>query len=332
MTPRVVVAYGGSLDSAAAFAARAARTGVEIVTVTLDLGQGADLEQVRDHARAAGAARAHVVDARRELAADVIRPALVAGAFDVSPHAVAITRPSIAQHLVAVARMEGASAVAHGARGEDRARLERLVGGLAAGLTVHALEDEDVAATVGDVTQHLWARVVTGRSPIDQSRALYARTSAPAALASHPAVVELALDKGVPVAVNGVPLELDALVEVIDTIAGDHGVGRFESAGGGVTSLVEAPAAVVLGSAVRQLAATALPPDLAALRTRMAAAYAALVVDGAWYTRTRAALDAFTAECAAAMTGTVTLELANGNCRVLDSRVTLVVTPAVAYS
>jgi argininosuccinate synthase len=328
MTRRVVVAYGGSLETAAAFATLSSRIGAEIATVTLDLGQGADLEQVREHALAAGAVRAHVVDARRELAADVIRPALVAGAFDTSAHAVAVTRPSIARHLVAVARMEGATAVAHGAVGQDRARLERLLATLAPDLTIHALGDEDLAMGRDGVSQHLWARMVSGASLADQPGSMYARTSAPAALAAHPAVVALTLDRGVPVAVNGVSLELDALIEVIDTIAGDHGVGRFETASEGVNSLVEAPAAVVLGAATRALAAAALPADLVARRAQVASAYGSLIADGGWHTPTRAALDDFTGACADSLTGIVTLELAGGHCRVLDCSTT----PVAAYS
>ena len=327
MTRRVVVAYGGSLETAAAFATLSSRISAEIATVTLDLGQGVDLEQVREHALAAGAVRAHVVDARRELAADVIRPALVAGAFDTSSHALAVTRPSIARHLVAVARMEGATAVAHGAVGEDRVRLDRLLATLAPDLTIHALADEDVVMGRGGVAQHLWARVVTGVA-LAGGPGLYARTSAPAALAAHPAEVALTLDRGVPVAVNGVSLELDALIEVIDTIAGDHGVGRFETASEGVSSLVEAPAAVVLGAATQALAAAALPADLVARRTQVASAYGSLIADGGWHTPTRAALDDFTGACADSLTGTVTLELAGGHCRVLDC----ITTPVVAYS
>ena len=333
MTRRVVVAYGGSLDTAAASATLSSRTGAEIVTVTLDLGQGADLEQVREHALAAGAVRAHVVDARRELAADVIRPALVGGAFDASAHAVAVTRPVIARHLVAVARMEGAAAVAHGAVGADRVRLERLLATLAPELAIHALADEDIVLNGDTVAQHLWARVVTGMAVADRPESLYARTSTPAALAAHPAVVALTLDRGVPVAVNGVPLDLDALVEVIDTIAGDHGVGRFEETGDGVSSLIEAPAAVVLGAASRELAAAALPADLVALRAHVASAYGTLITDGGWHTPTRAALDAFAGACADALTGTVTLELAGGTCRVIDcATAAAVASPAVAYS
>ena len=332
--PRLVVAYGGSLESAASFAMLGDRLGADIVTLTLDLGQGAELEQVREQALSAGARRAHVVDARRELADAVVRPALAAGAFEPSPLAVAVTRPVIARHLVEVARMEGAQAVAHGAVGEDRRRLERLVAAIAPELTVHALADEGVAESAGGVSQHLWARevVVRAASGTPFPAPAYARTTAPAVLAAHPAVVRMTLERGVPVAVNDVPLELDALIEVIDTIAGDHGVGRFESVDGDGRSLVEAPAAVVLGAAVRELARAALTPALSDLRAQAALAYHSLLDEGEWHSPTREALDAFTGACASALTGVVTLELARGECRVVDCAIGATAASAVAYS
>lgn len=333
MTPRIVVAYAGSLESAAAFAVLGARLGADIVTLTLDVGQGAELEQVRAQALSAGASRAHVVDARRELAAAVIGPALAAGAFETSPLALEVTRPVIVGHLVEVARMEGAGAVAHGAAGEDRRRIERLLAALAPELIVHALAEEDVpGAGAGHVAQHLWARTVVvhdGRGGALPGVA-YARTAAPAAVAAHPAVVRISLEAGVPTAVNGVALELDALIEVIDTIAGDHGVGRFEAVAGDCRSLVEAPAAVVLGAAVGELAAVTLSPGLQAVRAQAARAYHAVLAEGDWHSPTREALDAFTGACAAALTGTVALELAHGECRVVECVVGSTASPAVA--
>jgi argininosuccinate synthase len=229
--------------------------------------------------------------------------------------------------------MEGAVAVAHGAVGEDRRRIDRLVAAMAPELTVYALADEGDADAGGGVTQHLWARTVV-RLGQDATlpAAAYARTSAPAVLAAHPAVVRIALERGVPTAVNGVPLELDALIEVIDTIAGDHGVGRFESAGTGGQFLVEAPAAVVLGAAVRELADAALTPALSTVRAQAALAYHALLVEGDWHSPTRHALDTFTGACASALTGTVTLELSQGECRVLECAAGEPAATAVAYS
>ncbi len=249
MTKRLVVAYGGSLESAAAMSALAARLDADLATLTLDVGQGMDLEQVRDQARAAGARRAHVVDARRELAAQILRPALTAGAFEAGPRAVAITRPVIAAHLVAVARMEGATDVAHGATGGDRVRIERLIADLAPELVVHATAGAAGHEPAPRIDQNLWGRTVTLGEPADHVGRGACRCVHPdpraayAAPRSRPSS-RSRLSSGVPVAVNGVPLDIDELVEVVDTIAGDHGVGRFDSrvgvlsrAGGGAGGL-----------------------------------------------------------------------------------------------
>jgi argininosuccinate synthase len=99
-----------------------------------------------------------------------------------------------------------------------------------------------------------------------------------------------------------------------------------------VHTLIEGPAAVVLGAASSALATAALPADVVARRTQVALDYSALIADGSWNTPTRATLDAFADTCADALTGTVTLQLAAGQCRVLDCAVTTAGTPAVAYS
>jgi argininosuccinate synthase len=334
MTKRLVVAYGGSLEGAAAMSALAGRLGADLATVTLDLGQGIDLEQVRDQARAAGARRAHVVDARREMAGQILRPALMAGAFESGPHAISVTRPVIAAHLAAVARMEGATDVAHGAAGADRARLERLIVDVAPELTIHALAGHEDAAAPR-IDQNLWGRTVTmGESADPWALAppdTFTRTSEPHTCAEQTAIVEIAIDRGVPVAVNGVTLDIDELVEVVDTIAGDHGVGRFDLASASSRALVEAPAAAVLSAAITELAAASFDRDMLALRAQVARAYGALIDEGRWHTPARTALDAFTAASADRLTGAIRLLLLRGACRVVGRRVGATVTePAVA--
>lgn len=323
MTKRLLVAYGGSLEGAATMSALASRLEAELATLTLDVGQGMDLEQVRDQARAAGARRAHIVDARRELAAQILRPALTAGAFEAGPCAVAVTRPVIASHLVAVARMEGATDVAHGATGPDRVRIERLIADLAPELTVHAMTAPSGDDDAPGIDQNLWGRTVTlgavdqwAEAPAD----VFTRTSEPHTCAAQPAVVEIAIERGVPVAVNGVPLDIDELVEVVDTIAGDHGVGRFDHASASSRALVEAPAACVLSAAIAELASASFDRDMLALRKQVAQAYGALVDEGRWHTPARAALDAFTAASADRLSGAVRLLLLRGACRVVGRR------------
>src|SRR5688572_12075833 len=118
---RIVLAYSGGLDTSVAIPWLAEKFGAEIIAVTLDLGQGQELSDVRERALAVGAVRAHVIDAREEFARAYILPALQAGAIyeDQYPLATALGRPLIARHLVQIARMEGATAIAHGCTGKD---------------------------------------------------------------------------------------------------------------------------------------------------------------------------------------------------------------------
>jgi len=334
MIKRLVVAYGGSLDGAAACAMLARRLGADLATLTLDLGQGIELEQVRDQARAAGARRAHIIDARRELAGQILQPALTAGAFEAGPRAISVTRPVIAKHLVAVARMEGATDVAHGASGADRVRFERLIADLAPELTIHAVADDGRDETAGpQIDQNLWGRTVTMSHPADPwslaPSDTFTRTSEPHTCAAQPAIVEIAIERGVPVAVNGVPLDIDELVEVVDTIAGDHGVGRYDHASLSSRALVEAPAAAVLSAAITELASASFDRDMLALRGQMAQAYGALIDEGRWHTPARAALDAFTAASADRLSGAVRLLLLRGACRVVGRRVGAAVTESI---
>src|SRR4026207_2016688 len=119
---RIVLAYSGGLDTSIAIAWLAEKYAAEVIAVTLDLGQGRELSDVRERALAVGAVRAHVLDVREEFARDYILPALQAGALyeDRYPLATALGRPLIARRLVEIARMEGARALAHGGtRGDD---------------------------------------------------------------------------------------------------------------------------------------------------------------------------------------------------------------------
>src|SRR3990172_12025280 len=117
---RIVLAYSGGLDTSVAIPWLAEKYGAEVIAVTMDLGQGKELNDVRERALAVGAVRAHVVDVREEFARDYILPALQAGAVyeDKYPLATALGRPLIARKLVEIARLEGATVIAHGCTGK----------------------------------------------------------------------------------------------------------------------------------------------------------------------------------------------------------------------
>src|SRR4051812_1520226 len=125
---RIVLAYSGGLDTSVAIRWLAEKYRAEIVAVTLDLGQGKELEDIRDRALAIGAVRAHVLDVREEFARDYVLRSLKADAVyeDRHPLATALGRPLVARKLIEIAAIEQAGAIAHGCigKGNDPVRLE----------------------------------------------------------------------------------------------------------------------------------------------------------------------------------------------------------------
>ena len=339
----VVLAFGGRPETAASIAQLAAVTGSQIVTVTLDLGQGEDLGQISAEAVAAGAARAHVVDARERFGADVLQPALRAGATSeiAGIRAAALARPVVAAVLSEVAAMERATHIAHGATGADRRALNRLLRDLNPELVVVPVPSDgprEIAAP--RIAANLWGRTVVLPPPADLwtslPPSLYSRTSEPAACAAHEALVELTFDRGQPVAVNGIPMTFAEIVEVVDTIAGDHAVGRTETITGGPEArrreIVEAPAAVTIAAALADLEHAALDPGTAALKRDILPHYTALIDDGGWFSPARRACDALLASATAAISGTVRVMLFRGACRVVGRQIGAPASAAVLAS
>ncbi len=175
------------------------------------------------------------------------------------------------------------------------------------------------------VAANLWGRTVTVPSGVDPetlpASLLYQRTSQPAACQALPATVELTFERSLPVAVNGIAMPFVEIVEVVETIAGDHGVGRSDTAlASGVREITEAPAAVTLGLALAEIERTTLAPRLAALKASLSWAYAAAIDDGAWFSTSRTALDAFVTAASAGVSGVVRVQLFRGECRVAEIR------------
>jgi argininosuccinate synthase len=309
MRERIVFAYSGSLEAAMTIPWLAETCHAEVVALTLDLGQGRELEEVRDRALAAGAARAHVLDVREEFTHDYVLPALQAGALDQERHPIAIplARPLIAKKLVEIAAIEQARTVAHGAATEDSPSIEAAVHALHPDLHVIAAGRERGTARMHG---NLWGRSMERGSGPPSERA-YTVTTAPANAPATAAFVEIAFEQGVPKAINGVPMPLTELIESIAIIAGQHGIGRI-----GPTSdshdIHEAPAAVVLHAAHKELESHVLPVDLRHLKRQMSAEYANLVLSGGWFSPVREALDASNHTLQARVTGIVSVRLLRG--------------------
>ena len=180
---RIVLAYSGGLDTSVAIPWLAEKYGAEIVAVTLDLGQGRELEDVRDRALATGAVRAHVLDVREEFARDYVLPALKADAIyeDRYPMGTALGRPLIARKLMEIAAIEQAAAIAHGCtgKGNDQVRLDVAARSLNPAITVLA-PARDWGMTRADEIEYARARGVrvpaTVNSPYSVDSNLWGRS------------------------------------------------------------------------------------------------------------------------------------------------------------
>ncbi len=347
---RIVLAYSGGLNTSLAVPWLRERYGAEVVALAMDLGQGRELDDIRERALAVGCLRAHVLDLREAFARDHILPALQAQALYEHryPMATALGRPLLARHLVRVAEMEGADAVAHGCtgKGNDQVRFEVSVRALRPGTRVIAPAREwgltraeaiaaararnlpvPVAATGPFGTDtNLWGRSIQCGVIEDLSteppEEVYAITRPHAACPDIPAYVDLRFEAGVPVAINDVAMSLLELIGSLETIAGTHGVGRLDLLENRVVGIktrevYEAPAAVVLHTAHRELQAMVMSRDFHRLAQTLAVRYADLVYDGLWFTPEREAIDAFVQSAQRRVTGTIRVKLFKGQCAVV---------------
>ena len=345
MRKSIVLAYSGGLRSSVAIPWLVERGDADVIAVTVDLGQSADLVAVRDRAMTSGAVRSHVLDAREEFVRDFVLPTLKADALSDGryPMATALGRPLIAKKLVEIARLENATIVAHGCSGGDRVRLSNplraldpLLGELAFvdmwGLTDAAIasyaERLGISAaglSEGRVDDNLWGRTV-GRRGDDASEeppeTLFKLTRSLAQTPAQPATVAISFERGVPTGINGVMMPLVELIDSLATIAGEHGCGRLERVknhrdGTRSRAVYEAPAAVVLHLAHSELERfVSSDPGDRFLRT-LSDTYAVAIARGEWLGRFRTALDAAAEAMQSGVTGTVRIRLFKGDCRVV---------------
>jgi argininosuccinate synthase len=325
----------------------------EIVAVTLDLGQGKELDDVRERALAIGAARAHVIDAREEFARDYILPALQAGAIYEAqyPLATALGRPLIAKKLIEIANIEGTNAIAYGGigKGSDQLRIEALARTLEPSIKVLAPARTWTLTRKEKITyarergipvpaavdspysfdSNMWGRSIEGgvlEDPWQEApEDIYLLTKSAAEAPDMPAYVEIGFEKGTPVRINGVEMSLVELISSLEIIAGVHGVGRVDMVENRIVGMksreiYEAPAAVALHAAHKELRQFVTPRELERATSELAVKYADLVYDGLWFTSTRDAIDAFVRKVEENVTGVVRLKFFKGDCRVVGRK------------
>ncbi len=350
---KVVLAYSGGLDTSVAIPWLRDEKGLEVVTVTADVGQPVDLEKARSKALASGASSAYVVDAREEFAEEFLRPALRANALyeGAYPLSTALARPLIARHLVAVARREGARLIAHGCtgKGNDQVRFELSAQSLAPELEViaparewtmtredeiayaerHGIPVEATKRSPYSTDENLWGRSVEcgvlEDPSVEPPEEVYAWTRAPLAAPETPAYVTLDFADGVPTSLDGTPLPFAPLIAQLNRLAGTHGVGRIdhvESRVVGIKSreVYECPAATVLLEAHCALEALVLPRDVLSFKRQVEQRYAELVYDGLWFAPLRTYLQSFVTATQERLNGQVTVKLSKGRATVAGRR------------
>ena len=349
MADKIVLAYSGGLDTSVAIRWLQEQYGVDIATLTMDLGGQVDLEAARQRALDIGAVRADVMDAREEFVREFVWPALRAGAIyeGVYPLATALGRPLIAKHLVRIALEEGASGIAHGCtgKGNDQVRFDVSAAALAPALKVVAparewgmTRDDEIAyakerdiplelnkRSAYSVDENLWGRSIEAgdlEDPwVEPPEEAYAWTVSVGAAPDEPRYVEIRFEQGVPIAIDGEELGGVALIELLNEAAGAHGVGRIDHVENrlvGIKSreVYEAPAATVLHQAHRALEQMCLTKEQSRFKERLAQEYADLVYNGLWFTAHRRDLDAYVLSTQRHVNGTVRVRLHKGSATV----------------
>lgn len=351
---KVVLAYSGGLDTSVMVRWLIENYNCDVIGFVADLGQGEDLDMVKAKALKTGAVRCHVADLKEEFVQDYIFPMLRANAVYEGSYLLgtSIARPLIAKKQVEVAIKEGAHAVAHGStgKGNDQVRFELTYYALKPDIQVitpwrtwefksrtdliHYAEKHEIPVTAskskpyssdmnlfhisyeGGILEDPW------REP---PKDIFVMTKDPHDAPNTPAYVEITYESGNPVALNGTRLSPATLLEKLNRIAGENGVGRadvVENRFVGMKSrgVYETPGGTVLHAAHRALEGLTLDREVMHLRDSLISRYAEMVYYGFWFAPEREALQKLIDEAQTSVSGTVRVKLYKGNCIVVGRK------------
>jgi argininosuccinate synthase len=344
---KIVLAYSGGLDTSCIIPWLKEQHGdCEVIAAAVDVGQPDDLSQIEAKALASGASKAYVIDAREEFLREYVFPTLRAGAVYERKYLLgtSMARPVIAKHQVEIALLEGADAVAHGCtgKGNDQVRFELTYQALAPHLTViapwrswHIRSREDAIAYAGahdvpvqattakiySLDGNLWHLSHEGGALEDPwtepPEDAYSLTVSPEQAPDTPAYLTLGFEEGWPVSVDGQRLEALPLVQALNAIGAEHGIGRIDLlenrlVGMKSRGVYETPGGTILATAHRELEHLTLDKATMRLKDELALTYADLVYNGLWFSPLRQSLDAFVDRSQLPVTGDVRMKLYKG--------------------
>src|SRR5439155_1039657 len=325
---KVILAYSGGLDTSVMVPWIGEKYHLDVVTFTVDLGQGEDIQRIKQKAMKTGAVDAVAIDARNLFVDHFVFPALMAGAIYEGkyPLATALGRPLIAKLMVDAAHERNAKAVAHGCtgKGNDQVRFDVTFQTLDPSLKIiapvrewsmtrpealkyaakHNISVEATIESPYSVDQNLWGRSCEAgvlEDPWDEPPAeAFAWTVDPARAPREAEYLEIEFERGIPVALNSQKMDGVPLIERLNQLGGKHGVGRIDHVENrlvGIKSreLYEAPAAVILHDAHRELECLCLSKQAARFKTLVAQEYADIIYNGPVFNALHQYLFAFVA-------------------------------------
>ena len=344
---KIVLAYSGGLDTSCAVKWLIEKYGAEVICFSAFIGETSDRKLLGKKAKSAGASKIYIEDLKEEFALDFILPALWAHARYEGqyPLATALGRPLIAKHLVKVAQKEKARFVAHGCtgKGNDQVRIEVGVRALDPSLKIIAplrewkfksREEEIEYASKNrimvfatkkspySIDKNIWGIAIEAgvlEDPwVEPPADAYVMTCAPQDAPKKPAYVEIKFDEGVPVALNGKKLGLVDLIERLNRLGGQYGVGRIDQIENrlvGIKSreIYEAPAATILLMAHTELEGMVFDRSFLHYKKLLSERYSELVYDGLWFSPLKQALDSFFATHQDKVSGTIRVKLDRGH-------------------
>jgi argininosuccinate synthase len=350
---KVILAYSGGLDTSVMVPWIGAKYNLDVVAFTVDLGQGEDIERIRQKALRTGAVDAVALDARNLFVDCFVFPALMAGAMYEGkyPLATALGRPLIAKLMVDAARDHKAVAVAHGCtgKGNDQVRFDITFQTLAPDLKIIApvrewkmSRDEEIAFAA----QHGIPVEATKESPYSIDLNLFGRsceagvledpwdeppadafawTVDPAKAPNEPLYVTVDFEQGRPIGLDGQMMDGVPLIERLNKLGGQHGVGRIDHVENrlvGIKSreLYEAPAALILHEAHRELESLCLSKQAQRFKTLVSQEYADLIYNGLWFSGFHQDLFAFVASNQRFVAGQVRVKLFKGKATVVGRK------------
>lgn len=348
---KIVLAYSGGLDTSIIIPwLKENYDNPEIIAVSGDVGQGTELEGLEEKALKTGASKLIVADLKEEFVQDYVYPTVKAGAKYENQYLLgtAFARPIIAKRIAEIAIEEGADAICHGCtgKGNDQVRFELTIKAFAPEMTIIApwrvwdiksreeeidyAEAHNVPLKINRETNYskdknLWHLSHEGLDLEDPSGEPYYNKEgflemgvSPEMAPDKPTYITITFDKGVPVALDGKKLSGVEMVEALNKVGGENGIGLLDMVENRLVGMksrgvYETPGGAILYRAHEVLETLTLDRDTMHFKQKVANEYADLVYFGKWFTPLRESLQAFVDETQKTVCGDVKLKLYKGN-------------------